>query len=68
MPANDVKHSLTPHNNNRIQNDHPAVGQLRTAIIGSAHAASYPVAFLNTATKQDLIYVCETHGISVEGL
>jgi len=68
MPVSDVKHSLTPHNDNRIQNDHPNVGGLRTAIAGSAYSASYPAAFLNTATKQDLIYVCVTHGISVTGL
>jgi hypothetical protein len=68
MPVNDVKHSLTPKNYNRIQNDHPSVGQLRTAINGSAVASSYPAAFLNTATKQDLIYVCITHEISVVGL
>jgi hypothetical protein len=68
MAIGDVKHSLTPHNYNRTQNDHPSVGGLRTAIIGSAESASYPVAFLNTATKQDLIYVCILHGITVEGL
>lgn len=68
MPASDVKHSLTPHNDNRTQNDHPSVGGLRTAITGSAVASSYPTAFLNTATKQDLIYVCILHGISVVGL
>lgn len=68
MPASDVKHSLTPHNNNRIENDHPSVGGLRAAIIASPQSASYPVAFLNTATKQDLIYVCTVHGISVVGL
>jgi hypothetical protein len=68
MAIGDVKHSLTPHNSNRIANDHPSVGGLRTAIIGSAQSASYPVAFLNTATKQDLIYICKLHGITVEGL
>ena len=68
MAIGDVKHSLTPKNNNRIANDHPSVGGLRTAIIGSAESASYPVAFLNTATKDDLIYVCKLHGISVVGL
>jgi hypothetical protein len=68
MAIGDVKHSLTPHNDNRIANDHPNVGGLRTAIIGSAESASYPVAFLNTATKQDLIYICKLHGISVVGL
>jgi len=68
MPVNDVKHSLTPHNDNRIANDHPSVGGLRTAIAGSAQSASYPAAFLNTATKNDLIYVCTLHGISVVGL
>ena len=68
MAIGDVKHSLTPHNSNRIANDHPSVGGLRTAIIASEVSASYPVAFLNAATKQDLIYVCKLHGITVEGL
>jgi hypothetical protein len=68
MAIGDVKHSLTPHNDNRTQNDHPSVGGLRTAISGSGVSASYPTAFLNTATKQDLIYVCILHGISVTGL
>jgi hypothetical protein len=68
MAIGDVKHSLTPHNDNRTQNDHPSVGGLRTAISGSGVSASYPTAFLNTATKQDQIYVCILHGISVTGL
>lgn len=46
----------------------PSVSALRTAIAASGVTASYPSAFLDTATKNDLIYVARVHGISVTGL
>lgn len=46
----------------------PSVSALRTAIAASDVTASYPAAFLDGATKNDLIYVARVHGISVTGL
>ena len=51
--------------------DHPSlpvVSAMRTAIAGSAVSASYPSAWLDGATKNDLVYVCRVHGIAVAGL
>ena len=51
--------------------DHPSlpiVSAMRTAIAGSSASASYPAAVLDAATKNDLIYICRVHGISVAGL
>lgn len=46
----------------------PSVATLRTAIAGSGVAASYPTARLETATKNDLVYICRVHSIAVAGL
>lgn len=46
----------------------PKVADLKTAISGSAHAAKYPASFMQTATKNDLIYAARLHGIAVAGL
>jgi len=51
--------------------DHPSlpiVSAMRTAIAASGVSASYPSALLDAATKQDLMYICRVHGISVAGL
>lgn len=50
-----------------IRNPHakPTIAELKTAITGSAQAASYPAAYLRTCTKNDLIGICRTHGITV---
>jgi hypothetical protein len=64
----DVNADSTPVLVNKKADTKPTIAALRAAIAGDAVAASYPAAFLNTATKDDLIYVCKTHGISVVGL
>jgi hypothetical protein len=64
----DVKTDVTPVLVNKKADTKPTITDLRTAISGSGVSASYPTAFLNAATKDDLIYVCKTHGISVVGL
>lgn len=46
----------------------PTISALRTAIAGSAEAASYPTATLEAMTKNDLIYVCRLHGIACVGI
>lgn len=46
----------------------PTISAMRAAIIASPQAASYPAARLDTATENDLIYICKTHGIAVAGL
>ena len=51
--------------------DHPTlpiVSAMRTAIAASGVSSSYPSALLDAATKNDLIYICRVHGISVAGL
>jgi len=46
----------------------PTVAELKAAITGSAFAARYPARFMHSATKDDLVFVCRTHGIAVAGL
>lgn len=46
----------------------PTVAELKSAIAGSSVAANYSAAWMNTATKNDLIYACRTEGIAVAGL
>jgi hypothetical protein len=51
--------------------DHPSlpiVSAMRTAIAGSAVSASYPTAWLDAATKNDLVYACRVNSIAVAGL
>lgn len=64
----DVNADSTPVLVNKKADTKPTIDALRTAIAGSGVSASYPATFLNAATKDDLIYVCKTHGISVVGL
>lgn len=67
MANYDPKNDTTP----ALQFDQPhlpSVSALRAAIAASEVTTSYPTAFLDTATKNDLIYVARTHGISVTGL
>lgn len=64
----DVNADSTPVLVNKKADTKPTVAALRAAIAGDAVSASYPAAFLDAATKDDLIYVCKTHGISVVGL
>lgn len=46
----------------------PTIAQLKAAISGSGVAAKYPTAYMNSATKNDLISVCRVEGIAVAGL
>lgn len=46
----------------------PSVAELKAAISASAFAARYTPAFMMSATKDDLIFACRTHGIAVAGL
>jgi hypothetical protein len=64
----DVNADTTPVLSNKKADTKPTIAALRTAITGSGVSASYPTAFLDGATKDDLVYVCKTHGISVVGL
>jgi hypothetical protein len=64
----DQNADTTPQRLNKRANTKPTISDLRTAISGSGVSGSYPAAFLDAATKDDLIYVCKTHGISVVGL
>lgn len=64
----DVNADSTPVLVNKKADTKPTIAALRSAITGSDYSASYPAAFLDAATKDDLIYVAKTHGISVVGL
>lgn len=64
----DVNADSTPVLVNKKADTKPTVAALRAAIVASDYSASYPAAFLDAATKDDLIYVAKTHGISVVGL
>ena len=64
----DVNADTTPVLSNKKANTKPTISALRTAIAGSGVADSYPTAILDGATKDDLIYICKTHSISVVGL
>ena len=64
----DVNADSTPVLVNKKADTKPTIAALRAAIAGSGVSASYPAAFLDAATKDDLIYVCKTHNISVVGL
>ncbi len=64
----DVNADSTPVLVNKKADTKPTIAALRAAIAGSDYSASYPAAFLDAATKDDLVYVCKTHGISVVGL
>lgn len=46
----------------------PTIAELKAAIAGSAFAATYPAAFMHSATKNDLISVCRLNGIAVADL
>lgn len=64
----DVNADTVPVLVNKKANTKPTIAALKAAIAGSAVAASYPAAVLNASTKDDLIFVCKTHNISVVGL
>jgi hypothetical protein len=64
----DVNADSTPVLVNKKADTKPTIAALRAAIAGSGVSASYPAAFLDGATKNDLIYVAKTHGIAVVGL
>lgn len=68
MASFDVNADTTPVLVNKKADTKPTIAALKAAISGSGVSASYPAAFLTAATKDDLIYVCKTHGISVVGL
>lgn len=61
----DTRPALPYPNTGRAK---PSISALKTAISGSGKASSYPTDRLNAATKNDLIYICRTEGISVVGL
>lgn len=65
MAGLDVRSSVTPYNPLTNTRNAPTIAALKAAISGSAHAASYPTAVLNAASKLDLINICRIHGISV---
>ena len=46
----------------------PTIAALKSAIGGSGVAAKYPASFMNSATKNDLIYAARLEGIAVAGL
>jgi hypothetical protein len=50
------------------QDGKPTIAQLKSAIAGSGVTAKYPAAFMFSASKNDLIYVCREEGIAVAGL
>jgi hypothetical protein len=64
----DVNADTTPVLSNKKADTKPTIEDLREAIEESDESESYPTAFLDAATKDDLIFVCKTHGISVVGL
>lgn len=68
MAQLDVNADTTPVLVNKKADTKPTISALRTAIEGSGVAASYPTAVLEASTKDDLIYICKTHSISVVGL
>lgn len=51
-----------------VRGGKPTIAELKAAIGGSAVTAKYPASFMFAATKNDLLYVCRTEGISVAGL
>lgn len=63
----DLKTDITPVNRNQKPTG-PTISALKTAITGSGAAASYPAATLQKLTRNDLVYICKLHGISVVGL
>ena len=46
----------------------PTIAELKAAIAASGVAAKYPASYRNTATKNDLVYVCRVENIAVAGL
>lgn len=64
----DVENDTTPKLPYAAVGYLPSIAALKTAITGSGVAASYPASRLLQMTKNDLIYVCRVHGISVVGL
>jgi hypothetical protein len=71
MPDFDVKNDITPlmpFPSTTQGGRFPTIAALKAAISGSAVASSYPAATLQVATKNDLIFICRTHGIAVVGV
>jgi len=64
----DVKADTVPALKFTDTRVHPSIAELKAAISGSGVSASYPTAVLKAATKNDLIYICRVHNISVNGL
>lgn len=68
MADHDVKGATVPalkFTDNRV---HPTIAELKSAISGSGVASSYPTSQMNAMTKNDLIYICRVHNITVNGL
>lgn len=68
MPDFDVENDTLPKLPYAPVGYLPSIAALKAAISGSPQSASYPASFLRTATKNDLVYVCKLHAISVVGL
>lgn len=66
MPQHDLLNDVTPKNTNRPPVG-PTVAALKSAL-STYNSTSYPATYLNTATKNDLIYAAKLHGLSVAGL
>lgn len=67
MAQFDVVSDTTPKLQNRPRRG-PSISDLKAAITGSGVAASYPASRMDAMTKDDLIFVCKTHNITVAGL
>jgi hypothetical protein len=67
----DIKNDVTPmlpFPSTNAGGKFPTIAALRAAIAGSGVAASYPTATLLASTKNDLVFICRTHGIAVVGI
>lgn len=67
MADYDVRADTTPQNLN-VVNRKPTIAALKAAISGSGVAANYPASYLQAASKNDLIAVCNNNAIAVSGL
>lgn len=63
MADKDVRVDTTPQL--QFQAKPIAVSALKTAITGSGVASHYPASFLQSASKNDLLYVCKLEGITI---
>jgi hypothetical protein len=67
----DIKNDVTPvlpFPSTNSGGKFPTIAAMRAAITGSAVASSYPLATLLASTRNDLVFICRTHGIAVAGI